>query len=87
MGVPERYTTERDEEAPKEVEGTLHDHRGAPGGTLLQTEYRPSRPLRKHQATQSIDRGLVYTCRYGKRGLPDDGPCLRGQRERHQGEE
>ena len=35
MGVSERYTTERDEEAPKEVEGTLHDYRGAPGGTLL----------------------------------------------------
>ena len=23
-----------------------------------------------------IDRGLVYTCRYGKRGLSDDGSCL-----------
>ena len=35
MGISERYTTERDEKAPKEVEGTLHDYRGAPGGTLL----------------------------------------------------
>ena len=35
MGISERYTTERDEEAPKEVEGTLHDYRDAPGGTLL----------------------------------------------------
>ena len=35
MGISERYTTERDEKAPKEVEGILHDYRGAPGGTLL----------------------------------------------------
>ena len=34
MGISERYTTERDERAPK-IEGTLHDYRGAPGGTLL----------------------------------------------------
>ena len=35
MGISERYTTERDKEAPKKEEGTLHDYRGAPGGTLL----------------------------------------------------
>ena len=35
MGISERYTTERDEKAPKKMEGTLHDYRGAPGGTLL----------------------------------------------------
>ena len=35
MGISERYTTERDKEAPKKVEGTLHDYRGAPGRTLL----------------------------------------------------
>ena len=35
MGISERYTTERDEKAPKKVEGTLHDFRSAPGGTLL----------------------------------------------------
>ena len=35
MGISERYTTERDKEASKKVEGTLHDYRGAPGGTLL----------------------------------------------------
>ena len=35
MGIPERYTTERDEKAPKKVKGTLHDYRGAPAGTLL----------------------------------------------------
>ena len=35
MGISERYTTKRDEKAPKKVEGTLHDYRGAPGGTLL----------------------------------------------------
>ena len=34
MGISERYTTERDKEASKKVEGTLHDYRGAPGGTL-----------------------------------------------------
>ena len=34
MGVSERYTTERDEKAPKKVEGTLHDYGSAPGGTL-----------------------------------------------------
>ena len=34
MGISERYTTERDEKAPKKVEGTLHDYRSAPGGTL-----------------------------------------------------
>ena len=35
MGIPERYTTERDKKAPKKVEKTLHDYRRAPGGTLL----------------------------------------------------
>ena len=35
MGISERYTTERDEKAPKKVERTLHDYRSAPGGTLL----------------------------------------------------
>ena len=35
MGISERYTTERDKEAPKKVEGTLHNNRGAPGGTVL----------------------------------------------------
>ena len=35
MGISERYTTERDEKAPEKMEGTLHDYRGAPGGTLL----------------------------------------------------
>ena len=35
MGSSECYTTERNEKAPKEVEGTLHDNGGAPGGTLL----------------------------------------------------
>ena len=35
MGIPERYTTERDKKVPKKVEGTLHDYRGAPGVTLL----------------------------------------------------
>ena len=35
MGIPECYTIERDEKAPKKVEGNLHDYRGAPGGTLL----------------------------------------------------
>ena len=29
MGISERYTTERDEKAPKKVEGTLHAYRGA----------------------------------------------------------
>ena len=76
MDISERYTTERDKEASKEVEGTLHDYRGAPRGTLLQTEYWPSRPLREHQATQSVDRRLVYTCRHGRRGLSNDGSCL-----------
>ena len=35
MGISERCTTERNEEAPKKVEGTLHDYESAPGGTLL----------------------------------------------------
>ena len=35
MGISERYTTERDKKALKKMEGTLHDYRGAPGGTLL----------------------------------------------------
>ena len=35
MGISERYTTERDKEASKEMEGTLHDYGGAPRGTLL----------------------------------------------------
>ena len=35
MGISERYTTERDKEASKKMEGTLHDYGGAPGGTLL----------------------------------------------------
>ena len=35
MGISKRYTTERIEEAPKEMEGSLHDYRSAPGGTFL----------------------------------------------------
>ena len=35
LGISERYTTKRDKEASEEVEGTLHDYRGAPRGTLL----------------------------------------------------
>ena len=35
MGISERYTTERDKEAPKKIEGAIHDYRCAPGGTLL----------------------------------------------------
>ena len=35
MGISKRYTTERNEKAPKEVEGTLHDYRRAPGGSFL----------------------------------------------------
>ena len=35
MGISERYTTERNKEAFKKVEGTLHDYGGAPGGTFL----------------------------------------------------
>ena len=35
MGIYELYTTERDEKAPKKLEGTFHDYRGALGGTLL----------------------------------------------------
>ena len=31
MGI----STERSENAPKKVEGTLHDYGSAPGGTLL----------------------------------------------------
>ena len=48
MGISKRYTTERNKKAPKKVEVTLHDYGSAPGGTFLQTEYRPSRSLRKH---------------------------------------
>ena len=32
MGISERFTTERDKKASEEVEGTLHDYRGAPRG-------------------------------------------------------
>ena len=35
MGISKRYTTERNQEAPKEVEETVHDNGGAPGGTFL----------------------------------------------------
>ena len=35
MGISERHITERNEKAPKKVEGTLQDHGGAPGGTFL----------------------------------------------------
>ena len=35
MGISDCYTTERDEKTPKKVEETLHDYRGAPGGTIL----------------------------------------------------
>ena len=37
MSISKRYTTERNQEAPNEVEGTVHDNGGAPGGTFLQT--------------------------------------------------
>ena len=36
------YTTERNEETPEEVEGTIHDNRSASGGTFSHTKYRPS---------------------------------------------
>ena len=39
VGVSKRYTTEKEEETPKEVEGTVHDNGGASGGTFLQTKY------------------------------------------------
>ena len=45
MGISKRYSTERNQAAPKEVESTVHDNGSAPGGTLLQTEYRPSKAL------------------------------------------
>ena len=48
MGISERYTAETDENAPKEMEGTLHDYGSSLGGMFLQTEYRPSRSLRKY---------------------------------------
>ena len=35
MGISKRYTTERNEKAPKELEGNLHDYRSAPGGMFL----------------------------------------------------
>ena len=37
MGISKRYTTERNEKAPKEVKGALHDYGSAQGGTFLQT--------------------------------------------------
>ena len=48
MGISKRYTTESNKKAPKEVEGTLHGYGSAPGGMFLQTDYRPSRSLRKY---------------------------------------
>ena len=48
MGISKRYTTVKNEKAPKEAEGTLHNYGSAPGGTFLQTEYRPSRSPRKY---------------------------------------
>ena len=48
MGISKRYSTERNQATPKEVERTIHDNGSAPGGTLLQTEYRPSSALREH---------------------------------------
>ena len=35
MGTSEHHTIEWNEKAPKKGEGTVHDYRGAPGGTLL----------------------------------------------------
>ena len=35
MSVSKRYTTERNEKAPKEAEETLHEYGSAPGGTFL----------------------------------------------------
>ena len=48
MGISVRYTTEKNEKAPKKVEGTLHDYGSASGGTLLLTENWPSRSLREN---------------------------------------
>ena len=42
VGFLERYTTERNEETPKEVEGTIHDNGSATRDKFLQTKYRPS---------------------------------------------
>ena len=35
MGISERHTTERNQEAFLKMEETLHDHGGAPAETLL----------------------------------------------------
>ena len=35
MGIPERYTPKGTKKLLKKMEGTLHDYRGASGGTLL----------------------------------------------------
>ena len=48
MGISKRYTAERNEKAPKEAEGTLYDYGSATAGTFSQTEYEPSRSLRKY---------------------------------------
>ena len=53
MGISKRYTTKRNKKAPKEVEGTFHDHGSAPGGTFFQTEYQLNRSLRKFKPRNS----------------------------------
>ena len=38
MGVSKRYTTGTNEEAPKVVEGIVHDNKSESVGTFLQTK-------------------------------------------------
>ena len=44
MGISERHTTERNEKAPKKVEGTVHDYGGAPGRAAHYKNIKPPNP-------------------------------------------
>ena len=70
MGFSERHTTERNEKAPKKRRGPFMITEVHQEGRFYRLN--PAEPL----MTQPIDRRLVHTCRHGRGGLPDDGPCL-----------
>ena len=70
MGISERYTTERNKEASKKVEGDpfmiteVHQE-----GRFYRLSTGRAAHYENIKHTQSIDRRLVYTCRHGRRGI------------------
>ena len=86
MGVLERYITERNEKAPKNLRGPFMSteahregrfHRLSPGRAAHYENIKPHNPSRKDWYIPADIEKVIC----------EDGPCSRGQREGHQGKE